>query len=45
MLELVFKNIIPQHEKSNDRTKMKFHVENQKQNQKQNILYGFSLQN
>ena len=38
MLELIFKNRIPQHEKSNDRTTKEFHVKNWK---KKNIAWIF----
>ena len=41
MLELIFKNRIPQHEKSNDRTTKEFHVKNWEKK----TLHGFSLQN
>ena len=41
MLEFIFKNRIPQHEKSNDWIKKEFHVKNQKEK----TLPGFSIQN
>ena len=37
MLELDFKNRIPQNKKSNDRTKKEFYVKNRKKN----TLHGF----